>query len=47
VTTGAGWVCTDCSGSRAVPDDFGVYEDGYVPCPSCVVDAGTTFVVWD
>lgn len=38
--------CADCSGSRAVPDDFGQYEDGYAPCPSCVVDAGSTFVIW-
>jgi hypothetical protein len=47
VTTGAGAVCTDCSGSRAVPDDFGLYEDGYAPCPSCVIDAGETFVVFE
>jgi hypothetical protein len=38
--------CLDCSGSRAVPDDLGEYEDGYQPCPSCVIDAGDTFVVW-
>lgn len=30
--------CEDCNGSRAVPDDFGQYEDGYAPCPSCVID---------
>jgi hypothetical protein len=34
--------CPDCGGTRAVPDDvFG----GYAPCPSCVVEAITTFVV--
>ena len=40
-------VCSDCGDARAVPDDLGVYEDGYAPCPSCVIDAGETFVVWD
>ena len=38
--------CQDCHGSRAVPD-FGQYEDGYGPCPACVIDAGDTFVLWD
>jgi hypothetical protein len=37
--------CEDCFSSRAVPDDHS--EDGYSPCPSCVVDAGCTFVMWD
>lgn len=35
----------DCNDARAVPDDYA--EDGCGPCPSCVVDAGSTFVVWD
>lgn len=39
--------CWDCGGSRAVPDDFGNYQDGYGPCPVCVIDAGDTFVVWE
>lgn len=39
--------CDDCGGTRAVPDDFGRHEDGYAPCPSCVIDAGSTFVVWE
>lgn len=38
--------CQDCSGSRAVPDDLGEYEDGYAPCPACVIDASETFVIW-
>ena len=29
----------------AVPDDLA--EDGYGPCPTCVIDAGETWVVWD
>ena len=29
--------CWDCGGTRAVPDDFGLHEDCYAPCPSCVV----------
>jgi hypothetical protein len=33
--------CEECSGSRAIPDIFGDYG----PCPSCVIDAGETFVV--
>lgn len=33
--------CPDCSGTRAVP---GFLTD-YDPCPSCVIDAGETFVV--
>ncbi len=37
--------CEDCAGTRAVPDDYA--EDGYGPCRACVVDAGTTFVVWE
>lgn len=41
--SGADLNCWDCSGSRAVPDDFS--EDGYGPCPTCVIDAGETFVV--
>lgn len=40
-------LCPDCSGSRAVPDDLGEHEDGYAPCPSCVIDAESTFVVWE
>jgi len=36
--------CLDCHGSRAAPDDF---TGGYAPCPRCVIDAGTTFVVWE
>lgn len=35
--------CSDCGGSRAVPDIFGDLE----ACPCCVIDAGTTFVVWE
>jgi hypothetical protein len=38
-------VCRECSDSRAVPDDFA--EDGYAPCPACVIDAGATFVVFE
>ncbi len=38
-------VCWDCSGTRAVPDDLS--EDGYGACPTCVIDAGETFVVLD
>jgi hypothetical protein len=34
-------VCLDCSGTRSVPDLFGDLG----PCPSCVIDAGETFVV--
>ncbi len=30
--------CEDCAGTRAVLDDYA--EDGYGPCPACVVDAG-------
>lgn len=33
----------DCNGSRSVPDVFG--DPG--PCPSGVVDAGDTFVVFE
>jgi hypothetical protein len=36
--------CPDCHGTRAVPDDV---TGGYAPCPSCVIDAGTTFVAID
>jgi hypothetical protein len=35
--------CDDCSGSRAVPGPLGDYE----ACPSCVIDAEETFVVWE
>ncbi len=34
--------CPDCHGARAVPDDL---SGGYGPGPSCVIDAGVTFVV--
>jgi hypothetical protein len=37
--------CDDCFGTRAAPDDEA--EEGYGPCPSCVLDAGSTFVVWE
>lgn len=40
-------VCWDCNGARAVPDDFWEHEDGYQPCPTCVIDAGETWVVWE
>ncbi len=36
--------CPDCDGTRAVPDDL---SGGYAPCPSCVIDATTTFVVFE
>ncbi len=36
--------CSDCHGTRAVPDGV---TGGYTPCPSCVIDAGTTYVVWE
>ena len=36
--------CPDCGGTRAVPDDV---SGGYAPCPSCVIDAGSTFVALD
>jgi hypothetical protein len=36
--------CTDCDGSRAVPDDL---SSGYLPCPSCVNKAQQTWVVWE
>lgn len=39
--------CQDCHGTRAVPDDFGRYEDGYGPCPSCVINASETFVIYE
>ena len=38
--------CPDCGGTRAVPD-MGESVDGYAPCPTCVIDAGGTFVAWD
>ena len=38
--------CWDCNGARTVPD-LGDGEDGYEACPSCVVDAGPTFVLWE
>ncbi len=34
----------DCHASWAMPDDV---TGGYAPCPSCVIDAGTTYVVWE
>jgi hypothetical protein len=33
--------CPDCDGTRAVPDDV---CGGYAPCPSCVIEASSTFV---
>jgi hypothetical protein len=39
----AGAVCPDCNGTRTVA---GV-DGGYNPCPSCVIDAGWTFVSVD
>jgi hypothetical protein len=30
-------------GARAVPSDFD--QSGYAACPTCVIDAGDTFVV--
>lgn len=36
--------CDDCFGARAVPDDF---TGDYRACPSCVIDAGETWVVWE
>jgi hypothetical protein len=38
--------CPECNNSRAIPD-LGESEDGYGPCPVCVIDAGETFVVWE
>lgn len=38
-----GVVCDDCHGSRSVPDFYG--DPG--PCPSCVIDAGNTCVVFE
>lgn len=35
--------CEDCNGTRSVPDVVG--DPG--PCPSCVIDAGDTFVVFE
>ncbi len=35
--------CLDCAGTRAVPDDR---SGGYAPCPSCVIEATTTFASW-
>jgi hypothetical protein len=35
--------CLDCFGARAVPDITG----DYVACPSCVIDAGETWVVFE
>ncbi len=35
--------CPDCGGTRAVPDDFN--GGGYALCPSCVIEATSTFVV--
>ncbi len=36
--------CPDCGGTRAVPDDF---TGSYAPCPSCVIEATSTFVALD
>ena len=35
--------CLDCHGTLAVPDDI---TGGYAPCPSCVIEADLTFVIW-
>lgn len=35
--------CDDCYGARAVPSLLGDYET----CPSCVIDAGDTFVIFE
>lgn len=35
--------CEDCFGARALPDMFGDYG----ACPSCVIDAGNSFVVYE
>ncbi len=36
--------CPDCAGTRAIPDDL---TRGYQPCPTCVIETSTTFVVLD
>jgi hypothetical protein len=36
-------ICDDCNGVRSVPGTFGDPE----ACPSCVIDAGETFVVFE
>jgi len=36
--------CPDCAGTRAIPDDL---TGGYQPCPTCVIETSTTFVVLD
>ena len=35
--------CLDCHGSLAGPDGL---TGGYAPCPSCVIEADLTFVIW-
>lgn len=41
--------CPDCFGARAVPASAPTEAEAepYDPCPSCVLDAGETFVVWE
>jgi len=34
-------ICSDCHGTRAVPDDL---TSGYAPCPGHVIAARETFV---
>ena len=38
-------ICPDCNGARAVPSL--IEPEGYDACPTCVVDAGETFVALD
>lgn len=38
-------ICPECNGVRAVPSLMD--PEGYDPCPSCVIDAGETFVALD
>jgi hypothetical protein len=38
-------ICPDCNGARAVPSLLD--PEGYDSCPTCVVDAGETFVALD
>lgn len=40
-----GGVCWDCNGVRAIPEP--AFDEGYGPCPSCVIEASATFVVWE
>lgn len=35
--------CEDCNGTRATPTIFGDLG----PCPSCVIDTGETWVVFE